>query len=124
MQTEGFIGNGALRVVWETRNEAVPNTGTFEVNLHSGVSGRPLAQVVEQRGAGHGTAYVSEDPRDFYLLVESTNLDWSVTVEEAIAATAAEGATAASGATAAKGTTAAKGKTDAKGATPAKEKTR
>ena len=90
MQTEGFIGNGSLRVIWETRNEAAPNTGTFEVTVHSGVSGRPLVQAVEQRGVGRGTAYVSEDPRDFYLLVESSNLDWSVTVEEGIAATAAK----------------------------------
>jgi hypothetical protein len=91
MQTEGFIGNGALRVIWETRNEAAPNTGTFGVTVHSGVSGRPLVQAVEHRGVGRGTAYVSEDPRDFYLLVESSNLDWAVTVEEAIPATATEG---------------------------------
>ena len=88
MQTEGFIGNGSLRVIWETRNEAAPNSGTFGVTVHSGVSGRPLVQAVEHRGVGRGTAYVSEDPRDFYLLVEAANLDWSVTVEEAIAATA------------------------------------
>ncbi len=91
MQTEGFIANGSLRLVWETRNEAAPNAGTFEVTLHSGVSGRPLVQAVEQRGVGRGTAYVSEDPRDFYLVVESSNLDWSVTVDEAIGATAPQG---------------------------------
>ena len=88
MQTEGFISNGSLRVVWETRNEAAPNAGTFDVTVHSGVSGRPLVQAVEQRGVGRGTAYVSEDPRDFYLLIESSNLDWSVRVDEAIGAMA------------------------------------
>ena len=91
MQTESFIGNGSLRVIWETRNEAAPSTGTFEVTVHSSVSGRPLVQAVEQRGVGGGTAYVSEDPREFYLVVESSNLDWSVTVEEAISATEPEG---------------------------------
>jgi hypothetical protein len=90
-QTESFIGNGALRVIWETRNEAAPDTGTFGVTVHSSVSGRPLLQAVEQRGVGRGTAYVSEDPREFYLVVESSNLEWSVTVEEGISATKAEG---------------------------------
>ena len=50
-----------------------------------------LVQAVDQRGVGRGTAYVSEDPREFYLVVESSNLDWSVTVEEGIAATATDG---------------------------------
>jgi len=54
--------------------------------VHSAVSGRPLALAVEHRGVGHDTAYVNEDPRLFHLVIESTNLDWAVTIEEAVIA--------------------------------------
>ena len=90
MQTEPFISNtGSLRVLWETRNEAAPGTGTFRVTVHSDVSGRPLLVAVDTRGVGHDTAYVTEDPRSFFLAVESANLDWTVAAEEGVAATVA-----------------------------------
>ena len=89
LQTESFIGEtGSLRVRWETRNEATPGRGRFQVTVHSAISGRPLAVAVDHRGVGRDTSYVSEDPRVFYLVVESADLEWSLTVEEGIAATA------------------------------------
>jgi hypothetical protein len=88
MQTEAFISTtGTLRVQWDTRNEDQTGKGTFSVMLHSGVSGRSLVPVVEHRGVGRDTAYVSEDPREFFLVVDAKHLDWSVTVDEGIAAT-------------------------------------
>jgi hypothetical protein len=88
MQTEPFISDtGSLRLRWETRNEAALGTGTFRVTLHSDVSGRPLAVAVDARGAGRDTTYVSEDPRSFFLAVESANLDWTLAADEAVAAT-------------------------------------
>jgi hypothetical protein len=90
MQTEPFISDtGSLRLRWETRNETAPGAGTFRVTLHSDVSGRPLLVAVDTRGEGHDTAYVTEDPRSFFLAVESAYLDWSVAAEEGIAATVA-----------------------------------
>jgi hypothetical protein len=90
MQTEPFISNtGSLRLRWETRNEAAPGTGTFRVTVHSDVSGRPLVLAVDTRGVGHDTAFVTEDPRSFFLAVESANLDWAVAAEEGVAATVA-----------------------------------
>jgi hypothetical protein len=90
MQTEPFISDtGSLRLRWETRNETAPGTGLFRVTVHSDVSGRPLVLAVDTRGVGRDTAYVSEDPRPFFLAVESANLDWTVTAEEGVAATAA-----------------------------------
>jgi len=87
-QTESFIGEtGSLRVLWETRNETAPGRGTFQVTVHSAISGRPLAVAGESRGVGHGISYINEDPRVFYLVVESANLEWSVTVEEGLAVT-------------------------------------
>jgi hypothetical protein len=84
-QTESFIGlTGSLRMRWRTKNEAPAGSGTFRLILQSAISGRPLQETVDQKGPGEGTAYAAEDPRAFYVLVESANLDWSFTVEEAI----------------------------------------
>ena len=91
MQTEAFISDtGSLRITWETRNEAVPGKGVFTVALHSGVSGRPLLDAVSHQGPGRAVAYVTEDPREFFLVIESLNLDWSVSVDEGFPATRAQ----------------------------------
>jgi hypothetical protein len=92
MQTDAFISDsGSLRLRWETKNESAPGAGFFRVTVHSDVSGRPLVLAVDVRGAGGATAYVSEDPRPFFLAVESAHLDWSVAAEEPVAATVAPG---------------------------------
>ncbi len=89
MQTDPFISDtGSLRLRWETRNEAAPGTGSFRVTVHSDVSGRPLILAVEASGVGRDTAYVIEDPRSFFLAVESANVDWTVAADEGVAATA------------------------------------
>jgi hypothetical protein len=91
MQTEAFISDtGSLRITWETGNEAVPGKGVFTVALHSGVSGRPLLEAVSHQGPGRDVAYVTEDPREFFLVIESLNLDWSVSVDEGFPATRAQ----------------------------------
>jgi hypothetical protein len=89
-QTEPFISNtGSLRLTWETRNEVAAGTGIFRVTVHSDVSGRPLVLAVDARGLGRDVTYVSEDPRSFFLGVESTNLDWTLTAHEGVPASAA-----------------------------------
>jgi len=92
MQTDPFISDtGSLRLRWETSHEAAPGTGTFRVTLHSDVSGRSLLVAVDVRGVGRDTTYVTEDPRPFFLAVESANLDWTVEADEAVAATGPAG---------------------------------
>lgn len=82
-QTDSFdIGYGQCRIRWETRNENPAGKGTFTVTVNSAVSGRELGLVVDHRGAGHDIAYVAVDPHWSYLIIESSNLEWSVTVEE------------------------------------------
>lgn len=84
-QTESFdIASGQFRVKWETKNEAPPGAGRFKLTANSAVSGRFIAPVVEHRGAGRGTAYVTDDPRMFYLLIESSGVEWTVSVEEGV----------------------------------------
>jgi hypothetical protein len=98
LQTESFTSEtGALRVRWETK---LPSGGPdrtalhkadsavapslFRLNAHSAISGRLLQTVVEQGGAGSGVGYVHQDPRVFYVVVESNQLSWTFTIEEAI----------------------------------------
>ena len=89
LQTESFTSEtGALRVRWETTpqdGDAAPAaTGAFRLTAHSAISGRPLQEVVDQRGLGNGVGYVQQDPHVFYVVVDSIHLSWKFTVEEAI----------------------------------------
>jgi hypothetical protein len=89
-QTESFTSeSGGLRVRWTATAGSEPPVaaGTFRVSAHSAISGRLLEQVVDHQGAGSGVGYVNQDPHVFYLMVESDHLEWTLSVEEAIAAT-------------------------------------
>jgi len=86
-QTESFnIESGQLRIKWETKNETSPGAGRFKVMVQSAVSGRPIALAVQHLGVGKDTAYVSDEPRLYFLLIESSGIDWTVKVEEAVVA--------------------------------------
>ena len=83
-QTESFVGlTGSLRMRWRTTHEDPEGQGRFKLILQSAISGRALQEPVDHEGPGEGTAYAADDPRVFHILVESANLDWSFTVEEA-----------------------------------------
>lgn len=83
-QTESFVGlTGSLRLRWHTINENPKGRGRFKLLLQSAISGRTLQEPVDEEGTGEGTVYAADDPRVFYISVESTSLDWSFTVEEA-----------------------------------------
>jgi len=88
-QTASFTSDtGALRVRWEATAQAVDDAGSaapvFRVAAHSAISGRLLQPVVEHTGAGQGVGYVQQDPHVFFMVVESSHLNWTLTVEEAI----------------------------------------
>ncbi len=102
-QTDSFnIESTLWRIKWDVKNGTVsaplsdsnqailkpaPEIGTFHVAVHSAVSGRFLMDAVQQHGAGHGIAYVTEDPRLYHLVVESNGLDWAIAVEEGVSGT-------------------------------------
>ena len=84
-QTGSFtVETGALRLRWETRNETAPGAGRFRVSLHSAISGRPLQMIVERAGVGRDVSYVEDEPRVSYLVIESENVEWTATLEEAV----------------------------------------
>ena len=85
-QTSSFTSDsGGLRIQWETKpvNPASPS-GTFRLTIHSAISGRPLLVAVNQKGPGKGIAYAGEDPRVFFAEVDSSDLEWTFTVEERV----------------------------------------
>jgi hypothetical protein len=89
-QTESFRSDsGALRVRWTStllsREPGV--TGAPRVTAHSAINGRVLEQVVDHHGEGNGVGYVNQDPHVIYLMVESDHVDWTLSVEQAVAGT-------------------------------------
>ena len=88
-QTGSFPGvTGSMRVQWRTDHDSPGHAGAFRLTIHSAISGRPLLLAVDHRGAGHDISYMNESPRTFYGVVESADLDWFFTVEEAVQFTA------------------------------------
>ena len=88
VQTEPFISTtGLLRLIWETRGASKNKDGSFRITVHSDVSGRPLMVAVDRHAPGKDVTYVTEDPRTFFLLIESEGFDWSVEVAEGLPAT-------------------------------------
>lgn len=87
-QTDPFIsGTGLLRLTWEARGTSQT---PFKIIVNSDVSGRPLLTAVERVGPGNGVAFVQEDPRSFFLVIESSDLEWNVEVAEGLPATRRE----------------------------------
>jgi hypothetical protein len=86
--TIGFVSHsGKFRIRWSTRPEQGRPEGVFRLTVHSAVSGRPLQDVVEQRGAGEGTVNFEDDPRQYNLMVSSSGLLWSIVVDEIVLVT-------------------------------------
>ena len=84
-QTDTFeMGMAEWRVKWKTGNETPGTKGKFVLTLHSTVSGRSLSQLADNDGPGEGVSNVDDDSRPYYLVIDSGNLDWTVTVEQSI----------------------------------------
>jgi hypothetical protein len=82
-QTDSFaIGTGQWRIKWQTRDSKSSTPKTFRVIVHSSVSGRFVEVAVDHPNVGNGTSYIAEDPRDFFLVVESSGFQWTLDVEE------------------------------------------
>jgi hypothetical protein len=87
LQTTPFENDtGMLKVDWQARADTTETDRHLRVILHSAVSGRSLSVPVDHRGDGRGTVFVNEDPRGFFLLIESRGLEWTVDVAEGIPA--------------------------------------
>ena len=86
-QTESFyMDSGQWRIRWEASDEKPSSTGNFRAIVHSTVSGRLVEVAVDHPGAGNGVAYMAEEPRQFFLVIESSGVDWKVAVDEGVTA--------------------------------------
>ena len=85
-QTESFASDtGTLRVRWEaTAAQPSARPTVFRLSARSAVSGRLLQQVVDRNGPGSGLDYVQQEPHVFYMDIESNEVNWRFTIEEAI----------------------------------------
>lgn len=91
-QTETFdIGTGQWRIKWSATldGEGAPvqrdsPATQLRIAVHSGVSGRFLAEALDHQGVGSGVAYVAEEPRMFFLAIDSAGLQWTLQVEEGL----------------------------------------
>ena len=84
-QTESFdVTTGSMRLTWEALQEGAPGAAHFRVSLYSAISGRPLQTIVDTREAGADTVDLAADPRVAYLVIESEQIRWRVTLQEAV----------------------------------------
>jgi hypothetical protein len=84
--TLGFVSeSGSFRIHWKTENRDNAQPGTFELTLRSGISGRSMQVIADQRGTGRGSVDFGDDPRMYEFIVESKGVDWSISVEETFA---------------------------------------
>ena len=77
---------GRFHIEWATRNERPAGAGTFRLVVHSAVSGRPIQPIAEQTGQGSGSFDFQDDPRSYNLIVDSANVEWSISVQEVVVA--------------------------------------
>jgi hypothetical protein len=80
------IAAGRLRIYWEARGEPPAGFSRFHLRLHSADSGRVLDDVVDLKGTGADSREIVDDHQRFYLSVESAGVEWTVRVEEGLAA--------------------------------------
>jgi hypothetical protein len=83
--TIGLVSNsGRFRVQWDARADSGTADGVFRLTVNSAVSGRLLQEVVNQQGPGRGSLNFEDDPRPYNLMVESSGLQWTVSVDEVV----------------------------------------
>jgi len=84
--TLGFVSeSGSFRITWTAQNYDRAQPGRFLLTLRSGISGRPMKVIADHLGAGGGSVEFGDDPRLYEFLVESSRLDWPISVQETFA---------------------------------------
>jgi hypothetical protein len=76
---------GQFRITWDSRPAAAA-PGTFRLIVRSAISGRTLDEIVAGAGGSRGTTEFTDTPRVYDFQVDASDVQWTVTVEEAYAA--------------------------------------
>ncbi len=86
-QTETFtMLRHDWRLRWEANADANVEAPSLTVRVHSGDSGRVLATPLDAVAPGSGVVEIIEEPRQFYLTIDGSGVEWLVHVDEAGAA--------------------------------------
>lgn len=81
-QTETFpVASREWRITWKSSNEAFPGAGILQIFVYD-ESGGMVSLAANKQGTGSDVSYVRAAPGRFYLMINSGNLDWDVTVED------------------------------------------
>lgn len=81
-ETETFTTtNREWRIHWRTSNEAFAGAGIFQVFVYNGDGGM-VTLAANVQGARSDVSYVRAPAGPHYLMINSGNVDWTVTVEE------------------------------------------
>lgn len=81
-QTESFSITGReFRVVWKSSNEPFPNAGVLQIYVHN-AAGELITLAANKQGVGEDTSHVRSRPGEHYLMINSANVDWKISVEE------------------------------------------
>ena len=85
--TLGFVSeSGSFRITWKTKNKDDARPGAFQLTLRSGISGRPDEGDCRPSRVRAAAAPSSATTHGLYeFLVESSGVDWSVSVQETFA---------------------------------------
>jgi tetratricopeptide (TPR) repeat protein len=80
-ETELFsVSGGEWRIAWECRSVASPGSGIFQIEVKNG-AGRLVSVAANQQGAGADVSYVHAPAGEYYLTINSANVNWRVRVE-------------------------------------------
>jgi hypothetical protein len=81
-ETETFTTtNREWRIKWTTSNEPFANVGLIQLFVYDG-DGTMVTLAANKQGPGSDVSYVRSAPGKHYLMINSANIDWDVTVEE------------------------------------------
>jgi ketosteroid isomerase-like protein len=81
-QTETFyVPEREWRILWKTSNEVLKNAGILQIYVYT-ASGNLVTLCANRQGEGQDISYVRGEPGEYYLQINSGNLDWDVAVEQ------------------------------------------
>jgi hypothetical protein len=69
------------RIQWQSRREPFPNAGLLQIFVHD-ADGGVVSLAANKQGPGKDVSYVRAPAGPHYLMINSANIDWTVTVEE------------------------------------------
>ena len=80
-ETESFnVESREWRISWETSKEPFAGAGLLQIYVYND-QGAMVSLAANRQGPGRDVSYVRGKGR-FHLMLNSANIDWSVTVED------------------------------------------